>query len=206
MLSQNHNILLNDSNLRKIFEDRPIVAFRRRKNIRNFLCRNDVRKKQEEGPSTCKGCKLCRLMSREEVVVNRNNGATVKIKPGSCCQTTGVIYAISCKKCQKIYVGHTGESMAKRWSKHKYDIRNRPDQNELATHCHKDHDLEKDLEIFILDHGHHHLGQRERLEDRYICQLQTLQTNGGGMNKKVHAYAKEMYELWNRVHTASRNP
>ena len=96
--------------------------------------------------------------------------------------------------------------MAKRWSKHKYDIKNRPDQNELATHCHKDHDLDKDLEIFILDHGHHHLGQRERLEDRYICQLQTLQTNGGGMNKEVHAYAKEMYEPWNRARTASRNP
>ena len=33
-----------------------------------------------------------------------------------------------------------------------------------------------------------------------------LKTNGGGMNKEVHAYAKEMYELWNRVHTAPRNP
>ena len=86
--------------------------------------------------------------------------------------------------------------MAKRWSKHKYDIINRPDQNELASHCHRNHDLDKDLEISILDHGIAVLGERERLEDRYICQLQTLKSNGGGMNTETHAYAKEMYQLW----------
>ena len=64
----------------------------------------------------------------------------MKIKPGA---TTGIIYVITCKKCDKIYVGQTGDSMAIRWSKHKYDIVNCPDQNELATHCHHNHDLEK---------------------------------------------------------------
>ena len=95
--------------------------------------------------------------------------------------------------------------MAKRWSKHKYDIVNRPDQNELATHCHRNHNLEKDLEIFILDYGYHQQNQRERMEDRYICQLQTLQSNAGGMNKEVHAYAKEMYELWSRVRSITKS-
>ena len=47
--------------------------------------------------------------------------------------------------------------MSERWPKHKYDVKNRTTQNELATHCHKDHDLEKDIEVFILDHGIHSL-------------------------------------------------
>ena len=78
--------------------------------------------------------------------------------------------------------------MSERWSKHKYDVKNRPTQNELATHCHKDHDLEKDIEVFILDHGIHPLEERKR--------LQTLQSNDGSMNRETGPYAKEMYQLW----------
>ena len=73
--------------------------------------------------------------------------------------------------------------MSELWSKHKYDVQNRPTQNELATHCHKDHDLEKDLEVFILDYCIPSLEERKRLEDKYICKLQTLQSNDGGMNQ-----------------------
>ena len=182
-----------------------MVAFRRRKNIGNFICKNDVREKDTSGTATCKGCKLCRLLSPNEVIINKNNGAQIKVKPGATCKTTGLIYAVTCKKCDQIYVGHTGESMATRWSKHKYDIINRPSQNELATHCHHNHDLEKDLEITILDHGFPLLAERERMEDRYICRLQTLQSNGGGMNVETHAYAKEMYRLWERVITQDQN-
>ena len=79
------------------------------------------------------------------------------------------------------------------------------DQNELATHCQTNHDLEKDLEVTILDHGFSLLAERERMEDRYICRLQTLQTNNGGMNIETHAYAKEMYQLWERVISQDSN-
>ena len=84
--------------------------------------------------------------------------------------------------------------MSDRYSKHKYDIKNRPKQNELATHCHRDHELEKDLEVFILDYGIHKLEDRKRLEDKYICKLQTLHPNG--MNSDIGPYAKEMYKCW----------
>jgi len=138
-------------------------------------------------------------MSPNETIVNKNNGASMKIKPGANCKTTGIIYAVNCKKCHQIYVGHTGNSMSIRWSKHKYDIKHSPTQNELATHCHENHDLEKDLEVYILDHGIPLFAERERLEDRYICQLQTHQSNKGGMNTDVHAYAKEVYKLWSEA-------
>ena len=93
----------------------------------------------------------------------------------------------------------TYQSMASRWSKHKHDIIYRSNQNELVTHCHTNHDLEKDLEVTILDHGFPLLPERERMEDRYICRLQTLQRNNRGMNIETNAYAKEMYQLWERV-------
>ena len=88
---------------------------------------------EKKEPTKCKGCKLCKIINNEDILINKNNGAQVRTKKGGHCQSTGVIYAVTCIKCQQIYVGHTGETMAKRWSKHKCDIRNRPDQNELAT-------------------------------------------------------------------------
>ena len=196
ILQQNYNILSADIKLSKIFNERSTVAFRRKKNLSNHLCRNDIRKKQIKKVEKCKGCQLCKILNSNKTVVNKNNGTKVDIKQGANCKTTGIIYAINCKKCEQIYVGHTGDSMSERWSKHKYDVKNRPTQNELATHCHKDHDLEKDIEVFILDHGIHPLEERKRLEDKYICKLQTLQSNDGGMNRETGPYAKEMYQLW----------
>ena len=199
ILHQNYNILNTDMKLNKIFKERSTAAFRRKKNLANHLCRNDIKKKEIPESEKCKGCKLCKIMSRNDTIINKNNGAEIKIKPGSNCKTTGIIYAINCKRCEQIYVGHTGKSMGNRWSKHKHDIIYRPTQNELATHCHKNHDLEKDLEVYILDHGIPLFAERERMEDRYICKLQTHHSNKGGMNSDVHAYAKEMYELWTRA-------
>ena len=81
----------------------------------------------------------------------------------------------------------TRTTMAVRWSEHKYDIRKRPDQNELSKHCCRNHNLAKDLEVFILDYGYDRLDERERIEDKYICRLQTHQCNEGGMNSDAHS-------------------
>ena len=84
--------------------------------------------------------------------------------------------------------------MADRFSKHKYDINKRPQQNELAEHCHGTHDIQTDLEVSILDHGIPDAKQREFLEDIFICKLQTMPPHG--LNVNIHSYAKEMYECW----------
>ena len=135
-------------------------------------------------------------MNKAELVTNNKTGSQINTKPGATCQTKGVVYAVKCKKCDLIYVGHTGDSMNIRFSKHKYDIKNRPKQTELTTHCEKDHNIE-DLEIFILDHGLHELNHRKQIEDKFICRLQTLQPTG--MNIDLGPYAKEMYRCWSSV-------
>ena len=84
-----------------------------------------------------------------------------------------------------------------------YDILNLPDQNELSKHCHHNRNLEKDLEITILDYGYDRLEERERLEDIYICKLQTHQCSEGGMSNDTHTYVKEMYDLWSRIKCSS---
>ena len=178
ILHQNYNILSADAKLSKTFTSKPTVTYKRKKNLLNYLCKNDIRNKKIQKEEKCRGCKLCKLVNTSKTITNKNTGTTIKIKPGATCKSTGIIYAINCKKCEKIYIGHTGDTMSNRYSKHKYDIKNRPKQNELASHCHDDHDIEKDLELFILDHGISSLQKRKFLEDRYICKLQTLHPSG----------------------------
>ena len=196
ILNKSFEILKNDPKLCKTFHEKPIVAFRRKKNFKNILCKNDVRKKEvEKVEKKCKGCQLCRIMSHNTTITNKKNGETVKTKPGSHCKSTGIVYAIHCKKCEELYIGETGKTMSERYGGHKYDIKNRPENCDLAKHCCKtDHNLEQDLEVFIIEHGIHNLEERRRIEDKYICKLQTL--TGSGMNKDLGAYAKEMYTSW----------
>lgn len=198
-LNKNYEILDNDPSLRTIFVERPIVAFRRKKNLANLLCKNDVRKKHtdhDEQVRTCK-CQVCKLMSKSDSVTNPRNGLSLKLKPGGNCRSTGIVYAVKCRKCKQLYIGHSGNDMCDRYGKHKYDIKKRPDQNELATHCHQNHDVSRDLEIYIVDYGIHNLEERKRREDKVICQLQTMGRHG--LNEVIGQYAKEMYATWTSV-------
>ena len=54
-----------------------MLAFRRRKNINKFLCRNDTREKKYSEFSICK---LCKHLNQKETVVNQKNGVQAKIK------------------------------------------------------------------------------------------------------------------------------
>ena len=59
ILNQNQNILKNDTRLSSVLSEKPTVAFRKKKNLGNILCRNDVKKKEEEpvikNEASCRG-------------------------------------------------------------------------------------------------------------------------------------------------------
>ena len=114
---------------------------------------------------------------KSDSLTNPKNDLSVKKKFGGDCRSTGVIYAIKCKKCQLLYIGHTGDSVREKYGKHKYDIRKRPD-NEPAAYCHEGLDVDQDLENHILDYGIDHMKERERKDDKMICKLQTMGKNG----------------------------
>ena len=73
----------------------------------------------------------------------------IKAENGGNCQTTNLIYAVICTRHNAICVGQTGCSLASRFSKHRHDIKNRPDNTEIAEHFHKGHQ-EGDMKAMIL--------------------------------------------------------
>ena len=73
-----------------------------------------------------------------------------ELKDGGTCRSRNVVYAAICTKCYLIYVGHTGTELKERFSKHRYDIKKRPENTDLAEHFHTGHE-EKDMEVCILE-------------------------------------------------------
>ena len=114
---------------------------------------------------------------------------------GRNCRTANILYAARCKILGDIYIGNTGEELRKRFSKHRYDAKNRPDNNELAARIHKhQHEFDKDIEVLILKGNLHQKLERELWEDKFICLLGTKAPTG--LNIELKHYGRELYEAF----------
>ena len=92
-----------------------------------------------------------------------------------------------------LYIGHTGEQLSQRFSKHRYGIKNRSHNSELAKHFHENHNLNDDLNVTILQYNIKTAAERKYHEDKWICNLKTLAPNG--LSTEIGDYAKEMYNF-----------
>ena len=60
------------------------------------------------------------------------------------------------------------------FNKHRYDAKNKPDNNELEAHIHKhQHKFVKDIEVLTFKGNLHQKNERELREDKFICFLGT---------------------------------
>lgn len=197
LLKKHFHVLQNDTKLSKVFVEPPTVAFRRVKSIRNYVVRNDIRDRiqNDHSPSEtipCGHCKLCKNIMKSLPV-----SGTKSITQGGDCKSRNLVYGAWCKKHKQLYVGQTGEKLCDRFSKHRYDIKKRPDNNELAAHFHNNHDVDKDLGVVILERLKvDNAEARKYYEDRWVCKLQSLQPQG--INVDTGWYAKEMYACYQR--------
>ena len=195
VLKRNFHIVENDPVLSNIFRTKPLVAFRRPRTIRNYVVKNDIRRERKlAGAKKCGKCKFCHTLSTKTEITNHLKNITVKLACSGTCTSKGVIYAARCKIHNCIYVGHTGEELRTRFSKHRYDIKSRPSNSELAEHFHQNH-TEKDMEVYILQTDLWNFSEREFYEDKWICRLQTQ----GALNTDLHQYAKDMYHMHSKV-------
>ena len=129
---------------------------------------------------------------------NEYNGAQIKTLSEGSCRSKNVVYVARCKIHGLLYVGHSSEELRERFNKHRYDAIKRPENNELAMHIkeHK-HDFDKDIDVTILKKDIFNKGERELMEDYFICLLGTKSPTG--LNKELNQYATEMYAYFNSL-------
>ena len=201
ILREKYNQLIeNDNYLKKVFPEKPIIAYRKKKSIKNYIVRTDINHstelKEPKKTIPCSSCrKTCHLISDLDTIINIHNNKTISNFDGGNCRTANIVYAAICKIHGDIYIGQTGEELKDRFNKHRYDAKHRPENNELTSHIHKyQHDFDKDIEILILKSNLHHKHEREFWEDKFICLLGTKAPTG--LNVELKHYGRELYEAF----------
>ena len=113
--------------------------------------KNDIANHQlHSNLAPCGKCKLWTQINTAKFITNDKFNITEKIKGIGNCKEREIIYAAQCSKHKVLYIGHTREHFSELLSKHRYDIKNRPDNSELGKHFHEIHNLNDDLNDDVL--------------------------------------------------------
>ena len=86
-------------------------------------------------------CKTCIQVSKSNHFTNAEANKIYPIKGNMDCDSTNLIYLISCKKCPAQYVGETGNSLRTRFTQHRYNINKNVD-TPVSTHFSETHNIE----------------------------------------------------------------
>ena len=117
------------SELSYCFLDPPRVFFRRKRNLKDILCKSDIFsnsvKEETERNQPCNhgNCKLCSSIAASNQITNKHSNKKFEIKHGGTCRTKNIIYAAECRKHKKLYIGQSKCQLNKRFCGHRFDIK-----------------------------------------------------------------------------------
>ena len=188
IFSSFENIITADTHLKTVFENKPIVAYRRCPTLKDMLVTSNLKpitpNPKPPGFFHCnrKGCSTCTYSTETTTFHSYHQQKTFTIHGHINCNTSNVIYLITCTKCHKQYVGETGRKLKTRITEHLHSIKNHKNTvigiHFTSTHHSIDHIL-----IHPIESLHNSSNYRKVKELFWINKLQTLDH---GLNKKDH--------------------
>ena len=176
--------------LAKIFPVPSIVAYRRAKNLRDFLVKatipNRKSSRQLSGFTKCSraSCILCAMGEKATTHKDHKSGQEWKIKRRIDCCTTNVVYKISCRKCRDfVYIGETGRRFTDRFQEHRGYVSQKKD-HPVGNHFNqKGHTIADMIPMAIeevLPKGDRLL--RERRESLWISRYDSVESGANRRN------------------------
>ena len=114
----------------------------------------------------CGKCKLCPEINTAKLITSDKLNITKKIKGTGNCKEREIIYVAKCSKHKVLYIGHTEEQLLERFFKHRYNIKDRLDNSELAKHFHGSHNLINNFNVTILQNNIKTAATRRYHEDK----------------------------------------
>ena len=191
LLRKIHQILACNEEHHKVFKDIPTVGFRKGKSLRDFLVRAKVPPVGDgEGPiegasGRCYGmlCEVCDQV--KDTTQFTSNGKTYNIRNFSMdCNSTNVVYLLSCKVCGIQYVGSTTCKFRSRFNTYKSGNRRYAEKKKKVPqkklHSHFDqpgHSGFSDFEFTLIDQGNDHESTRKK-ERFWMYKLNTFLPDG----------------------------
>ena len=146
----------------KIFNEKPKIVHRRPRNLRDSLAREKVRMGHigDKGMRKCgkSRCQICNFVEEGSSFGDGRGAYMYYINFSFDCDSAGVIYLLTCKRCSKIYVGSTVTSFRKRFNNHKRSLKRfGKDQREISgkhlyAHFHEEgHKGIEDIQVKVID-------------------------------------------------------
>jgi hypothetical protein len=188
----------------EIFKDRKLItAYCNSKNLHKQLVRSTllpaaiplrhrtvVSSNLTAGCRRCASikCKACNFIIESNSFKSTNNNRIFKLTDRFNCKTNNIVYLITCKKCNKQYVGETGRSLGERINDHMSCIRLKK-QTPIGLHFNQTGHSLKDfaisgIEKFIDNQNSSNL--RRLKESTWQNLLQTAHPLGLNNLKKEH--------------------
>jgi len=180
------NTLYKSDHLKGIFNEPPIVAYRRDTNMQDMLVNrkhNNTFYKYQSGTELCnKNCAICKIVI-ETKTFKGTDGQVYNIDGHIDCKTENLIYGIYCGICQKIvYVGETGNSLYTRMQNHLSTIR-KITNDPVPLHFNSVGHTIGDFKVIgiekIKTQSHSYRSEKEKF---WIKKVNTLDSNG--LNKR----------------------
>jgi hypothetical protein len=187
--NRNINILKQHPDTAFLSEINFMVAYRRPRNIKDVLVKTDLQMiKIQQGSYPCRKlkCLTCKYMTQGTTFSSSKTRECYKIHGKFNCQSTYVIYLITCAECNIQYVGQTSTTLNSRMSSHRHDIRHQLDKP-VSKHFSNDnsrHNI-RNMQITVIDYGPHDVTSRHLRETSWIRQLVTMEPHGLNINQST---------------------
>lgn len=171
--------LQQDPDTKEVFNEPPLIVFRRDRSIRDRLVRsrfNTNNPNRPVGTSRCsRNCLTCNHITTE-TSINFQTG-TYHVHGQYDCTSRNVVYCLTCRVCNIHYVGETGRRLGDRITEHMRDIDN--DRGvPISDHFNlPGHTGRSDLQVSVLKHCYN-TQQRKATERRFIREYSTLKPYG----------------------------
>ena len=127
ILNRHWKSLTSDPYFSKIYPKPPMVAFKKLPNLKQQLIHTKIpqiqsrsQRRMKKGLKKClkPRCQVCPYLIENQTAKSRNSNSESNLDTTVNCDSTHVVYLISCNKCRAQYIGETERSLRKRISEH----------------------------------------------------------------------------------------
>jgi hypothetical protein len=189
-IDQHLPVLASHPDTAFLAKDGFMLAQRQPANLRTLLVQSrfcsNPKKKKPWGSGPCrKSCINCPYMDRMATAVSSKNGLAFPIKGNFDCESSNVVYIITCKRCQIQYIGETKNKLLTRMTLHRSEIKNKAhlrvsqQDKPVSRHFNSDGHTIKDVRVIVARRNNAWNNvARKQTERAYIQLFQTQTPNG----------------------------
>ena len=179
--------LSQSASVNSVHAYKPILAFKRPKNLRDYLVHSSFVDETHHFSQTCdrRRCSHCKNIIKTDVFTSRSTQASFKMRFSTSCTSQNVIYLVECKRCNMQYIGQTNQQVSRRMNSHRFDINTYDGQGyatNVALHFNSDSHSVDDFRFVPIDVVNNEM-DRLCKETYWIHKLDTLYPKG--MNSKL---------------------